>query len=64
MPSVSREPAPVGTDLTSVLARLDGCPECVENTEAPRAVTPTRDGWMAAYLCADCGHSWTTSWSL
>lgn len=44
-------------------AYLDGCPECVLNTEPPRSVTALEKGARAAYLCADCGHAWTTDWS-
>lgn len=50
-------------DSTSLpVARIDGCPECVYNTEAPRSVEPFTNGFNAAYLCTDCGHAWTTSW--
>lgn len=52
----------VGDPLTAAMSRADGCPTACGNTEAPRAAVPTRDGWMASYLCADCGHAWTTSW--
>jgi hypothetical protein len=44
------------------MSRADGCPECVVNTEPPRDVKATANGWMAAYLCSDCGHAWLTSW--
>lgn len=47
---------------TSPMSRIDGCPECVLNTEPPRSVTTTNDGFRAAYLCSDCGHAWTTDW--
>jgi hypothetical protein len=47
----------------SAWARIDGCPQCVHNTEAPRSVMTTDNGYLAAYLCADCGHAWMTSWS-
>lgn len=43
-------------------ARLDGCPECVVNAELPRAVEQTPHGYIAAYLCTDCGHAWATAW--
>lgn len=44
-------------------ARLDGCPGCVHNTELPRSIEPLPDaGFIAAYLCADCGHAWATTW--
>lgn len=44
------------------MSRLDGCPACVVNTEPPRSIQPTADGYIAAYLCTDCGHAWLTSW--
>jgi hypothetical protein len=43
-------------------SRVDGCPGCVQNVELPNSTTPTTDGFSATYLCADCGHAWTTSW--
>lgn len=44
-------------------ALIDGCPECVYNTEAPSSVhDDSPRGWLANYVCADCGHAWTTSW--
>ena len=47
---------------TSALGRIDGCPKCVVNAEPPRDVRPTATGYLAAYLCSDCGHAWLTSW--
>jgi hypothetical protein len=42
---------------------VDGCPECVDNTEAPwHVATIDTGGWLCAYYCADCRHSWSTSW--
>lgn len=55
-------PIPVAHPLAAAMARLDGCPTACGNTEAPTAATPTDDGWMARYACADCGHAWVTSW--
>lgn len=49
-------------EMLTLMARADGCPECVVNTEPPRDIKSTADGWMAAYLCNDCGHAWLTSW--
>jgi hypothetical protein len=46
----------------SGMSLIDGCPECVLNTEAPTDATPTEGGWRCAYRCSDCGHRWTTSW--
>lgn len=43
--------------------RVDGCPECVVNTEAPFDAYPTRGGYVATYRCSDCGHHWSTAWS-
>ena len=45
------------------LARTDRCPECVTNTETPITVEPVRGGYLATYVCAACGHHWTTSWA-
>jgi hypothetical protein len=50
------------TPIAAWMSRADGCPECVVNTEPPRDVKATADGWLAAYLCNDCGHAWLTSW--
>lgn len=49
-------------DQTLPQARIDGCPECVTNTEPPRSVAPTDNGYRCAYLCGDCGHAWTTDY--
>jgi hypothetical protein len=49
-------------DIARWMSRADGCSECVTNVEPPRDVKATADGWMAAYLCSDCGHAWLTSW--
>jgi hypothetical protein len=43
---------------------LDGCPGCVVNTELPRDTQPTATGFHAEYECSDCGHAWTTDWSV
>jgi hypothetical protein len=53
----------VGNALTRALSRVDGCPECVHNTEPPRAAVPSTTGWWCSYLCSDCGHTWTTDWA-
>lgn len=45
------------------VARVDGCPDCVANYEAPKAVLDDGDGgFFASYVCADCGHAWLTNW--
>lgn len=41
---------------------VDGCPECVVNSEEPTHLTRLPDGCDAAYRCADCGHEWDTAW--
>lgn len=51
-----------GTWDNLALSRVDGCPECVRNTEAPHDAYPTSDGYVATYHCADCGHRWSTAW--
>lgn len=48
---------------TEWMSRIDGCPECVDNTEAPQSVEDTGGGgFNARYRCADCGHRWETAW--
>ncbi len=45
------------------MSRVDGCGECVYNTETPRAVMPDGSGgWLCHYVCTDCGHTWKTAW--
>ena len=44
------------------MARIDGCPNCVYNAEAPRRVRPCPNGFRADYVCTDCRHEWTTAW--
>ena len=47
------------------MAKIDGCPECVVNTETPLRVRETFTniaGFQADYRCTDCGHRWTTAW--
>lgn len=36
--------------FASRMARVDGCPECVLNTELPKSTAPTTTGYRAAYL--------------
>lgn len=43
-----------------IWSRLDGCPECVRNVEAPHRW----HGRTAFYRCTDCGHEWSTSWGI
>lgn len=43
-------------------ALVDGCPACVGNVEAPMVWVAVDGGHRCSYQCADCGHSWTTSW--
>ena len=44
------------------MARLDGCPECVTNTEAPYRVEDRPGGFAAYYGCESCGYFWSTCW--
>lgn len=50
-------------------ARVDGCPMCVHNVEAPHRVEETENstrqdpGFYAWYRCHDCGHEWRTAWA-
>ena len=43
---------------------IDGCPQCVLNTEEPLDVfgTAGTNQLTALYRCSDCGHRWHTSW--
>lgn len=43
-------------------SRLDGCPECVLNTETPTAWIGAAEDCVCAYVCSDCGNRWITSW--
>lgn len=56
---------PDATPLTgSAAAKIDGCPSCVINAEAPYAgFTDPAGALVCMYHCADCGHRWHTSWS-
>lgn len=47
------------------MAQVDGCPECVVNTQTPwtAEVSPAL-GRIARYVCSDCGTAWVTSWGL
>jgi hypothetical protein len=55
-------PAHPETANDSAMSLIDGCPECVHNTEPPKSAARVADGWFTAYSCSDCGHAWTTSW--
>jgi len=45
------------------MARVDGCPSCVTNTEAPQRISGMPDGGFRAYYgCGACGHRWYTTW--
>ena len=57
---------PQAPDHATRMARIDGCPECVVNTEAPLRVRESPGnvpGFTADYRCTDCGHRWTTAWA-
>lgn len=41
----------------AVVMHIDGCPECVLNTEMPRSTVPIDGGHRAGYECSDCGHA-------
>jgi len=54
-------PSSMGNART--LVHIDGCPECIDNAEAPHLVevdSPTAT--TEHYRCTDCGYSWTTAW--
>lgn len=52
---------------TRWFAKVDGCPECIYNVEAPRMVEPDEGdggpGFYAHYDCRDCGAKWRTAWA-
>ena len=52
----------IGDAMTAAMSRLDGCGECIYNTELPKAAIPHDGGWLCHYACTDCGHTWTTAW--
>lgn len=41
---------------------LDGCPECVTNTELPQRQMHAEGEWRTYYRCSSCGHEWMTAW--
>lgn len=49
---------------TRAMSQLDGCPQCVHNTETPIAAVSEEPGWTCTYRCNDCGHLWNTSWAV
>lgn len=55
-------PRPDSTAIPHPASRIDGCPNCVHNTEAPKSWLGTDADVTCAYLCSDCGHAWITSW--
>lgn len=61
MPDSTRHTAPLAT-APPPESRIDGCPVCVLNTEAPTAWIGTAGDCVCAYVCSDCGHRWITSW--
>lgn len=44
------------------MSKVDGCPVCVENYSLPRITREQEHGFVAYYVCEDCGHDWITSW--
>lgn len=55
-------PRPDDTTPPCSLAHVDGCPDCVTNTEAPEHVEPSPRGCVCFYRCHDCGYVWQTAW--
>ena len=56
-----------GADATLVLdalGRIDGCPACVVNAEAPKVARQVPGAMRCTYVCTDCGHTWHTDWRL
>lgn len=63
MPTADSTATPPPNEYLERMARVDGCPECATNYEAPTAVYDNAPhGWLANYVCESCGHAWTTSW--
>lgn len=66
-PATARTAVPTADDdraHAEAMARVDGCPECVVNVEAPYVAERVGDEDCCAYACTDCGHWWTTSWKV
>jgi hypothetical protein len=60
---VDTAPLPVAREAhASTMSLIDGCPECIHNTEPPKSAVRAANGWLTAYVCSDCGHAWATSW--
>ena len=47
----------------TLLAPLDGCPECLARNNRPVYAFRNGDGWVCCYTCWSCGNSWWTAWS-
>lgn len=54
---------PTDPSSTCTDPHVDGCPSCVVNMETPEEFIRKKGSCIATYLCTDCGHRWTTSWS-
>lgn len=65
LPVPPASPPPTTDTLhTERMARLDSCINACGNTEAPSSVWEDGSrGFIANYLCTDCGEPWSTSWS-
>jgi hypothetical protein len=59
---VDNSPTTCANGHAGAMSNVDGCPECVTNTEPPRSAVPVEGAWRCGYLCAACGHAWTTDW--
>lgn len=59
MPSIP--PTPDGPS-TCTNPHVDGCDQCVVNSEIPVRVDSTARGCLAEYRCTDCGYKWQTAW--
>ncbi len=64
--SLSPPPGRALADLeTRRRSTVDGCPDCL-NYETPRAIDPLPTlarCFIAFYICSDCNHTWSTSWT-
>lgn len=55
---------PPDSRIARRMARVDGCPTACGNYVPPRITRDApEDGFLAYYVCEDCGHDWITSWA-
>lgn len=62
VPTADSTQTPPPNQYLERMARVDGCPECVNNAEAPYRIEERSSGFAAYYGCESCGYFWSTSW--